>query len=48
MPAGPRGWTPVGMRNLKPSPGEVVGMAMDFSEADLDTIVPAGDEDDKV
>lgn len=39
---------PVGMRNLNPSPGEVVVMATNFSEADLDTIVPTGDEDNKV
>lgn len=39
---------PAGMKNLNPSPGDVVGMAMNFAEADLDTIVPAGDEDNKV
>lgn len=38
---------PAGMKNLNPSPGDVVGMAMNFAEADLDTIVPAGDEDNK-
>lgn len=39
---------PAGMKNLNPSPGEVVGIAMNFSKADLNTIVPAGDEDNKV
>lgn len=39
---------PGGMRNLNPSPEEVVGIATNFSEADLDTIVPAGNEDNKV
>lgn len=38
---------PVGMGNLNPSPGEVVGMATNFLEADLDSLSQLGMETTK-